>query len=287
MTRPSLRCLTAFLLGGCATISHQQAYYVSPFNGNLGDYQPLPLHADSAHTAVYARGAYFSGGANDNNTDAFEGGSLAVSVAHQFSVLQCYYGLGLSLGDYKVGKWGSEFTGLLGPNVVYMPPPNYQQLDSLSGNRSFGGASFSGGINLVIPFGDGSEWRVLGIETHLQHEFGDYLAFRNKLPDSLATLIVRNPFFGTVGLTTEIVARVGNGDLGFRLSNGWMLCADYLNLNIYDSVDQRLLRYAYIDCAVHYTYRQFTAFFQTERGTKAGSAHMGFVYRFRRPRLKR
>ena len=61
------------LLSGCAYQYHAQAIYVSPFNGNSGEYHPLPLLADSQKTAFYAQAAAFWGaGMSINRTSSAE-----------------------------------------------------------------------------------------------------------------------------------------------------------------------------------------------------------------------
>jgi hypothetical protein len=277
--------LAAVLFPGCEITSHEQAYYVSPVNGSSSDYQPLPLHSDSTHASVYARAAYFSGHANDNSTDAFKGANLAVSAARQFSIVECYYGLGLSLGDYHVGQWNTHYRGLSlnGSNILFLRPKHYIQLDSLGGDKFFGTATFNGGINLVLPL-PGGEWRFLGLETDIHREFGDYLSFRDKLSDTLADLIVRSPLYATVGITSEIVVQTPSGELGFRVAKGWTVGSAYNSLNLYDSMRMRELKYRYFNGSFHYTYGRYTGYFQVDGATKASSIRIGIVFRLDRPR---
>jgi hypothetical protein len=284
MKRQLSLCLAAALLSGCVITSHEQAFYVSPVNGSSSDYQPMPLHSDTAQSAVYARAAYFSGGANDNSTDGFKGANLAVSEARHFSIVECYYGLGLSLGDYHVGQWNTHYRGFgfIGTDILFLRPKHYMQLDSLGGDKFFGSATFNGGINLVAPLA-GGEWRFLGVETDIHREFGDYLSFRNKLSDTLADLVVRSPLFATVGITSELIVQTSSGELGFRLAKGWTVGSAYNNLNLYDSMRMRYLKYSYFNGSFHFTYGRYTAYFQVDGATKASSVHIGFVFRLGMP----
>ena len=276
-------------LAGCVTSPHQQAFYVSPFNGNSQGYHALPLHTDTTRTAVYARGSGFGGKANDLHTDHFGGGNASIYVARHGSWWQSYYGLDGTLGSYNLGTWRtrdpSSFNFVLYDGPPAPPPLTARQLNTYTGGYTFGGLGVSGGFNGVIPMGQG-EWRVLGIETAVHREFGDYLRLRRNLPDSVASYIVRNAYFGTVGLTSEWVFRTRTGDFGFRLADGWTLGNNYQHPGVYDSVARTQLRYGgYFSFIAHYTLGRFTLYFQTESAEKAFSTQAGLIFRFDRPRL--
>jgi hypothetical protein len=284
-----LLCLTAStLLSSCLTAYHQQAYYTSPFNGSSAGYHTLPLHTDSARTAFFVQGAGFTGPANDLQTDHFSGGNVSAYLAQRQGMWQGWAGFDLAAGSYSLGNWHSRYTGnnFLGVSYdqQFLPPATAKELNAMSGPRTFAGAGFSGGFNAVVPMGQG-EWRFLGIETALHQEFGDYLHFRRHLADSLATYIVRQPFFATVGLTSEWIFRTKQGDLGFRLAYGWALGAGYTPADLYDSVSQKNLRFGYTSLAFHYTFGKYTLYVLGENGTKSGSVRLGFIYRFGQPRM--
>ncbi|HXB94694.1 MAG TPA: hypothetical protein VNU70_06035 [Puia sp.] len=277
--------VSGVLLAGCVVNVHQQAFYVSPLNGNAEDYHPMPLQRDSAHTALYARIGYFSGDANDRSTDKTKGGTLSFYAAHHFGMVQCFFGPDFSLGTYNLGTFqnGARF-GLVQLTQL-LTPLQSDQLQAYTGSKSFGSIGFSGGINLVTPLGARGEWRFLGVETSLQREFGDYLSTRRELPDSLATLIIRNRFFGTAGITSEIIGGTRRGEFGFRFAGGWVLGSAYHSLNIYDSLSNGPLTYYYFDASFHYTFDRYTAYYQVDGGKKATTIRFGFIYRFGRPRL--
>lgn len=278
---------------GCAV--QQQNYYVSPFNGNNTDYHTLPSLQDSVKTAVYAKALFLGGDANDNNTDHYTGARAGIYVAHCWPFLQCYGGLDLTAGDYFMGKWAVDSSV-----VNYAPStipsgwrsladrtesgdlPYAAMINTYSRGYFFGGAGFQAGVNGVIPVkrGPGSgEWRFLGVETSLYREFGHYLSFRQQLPDSLADLIARSRVFGTIGLTSEAVRNVRDGEFGLRWAYGWVLGDPYNNPGIFDNENQRSLRYNYFNMSFHFTYRQVTGWLQLQTATKASGVLAGVNYR--------
>lgn len=282
-SRPILTFLaaTSLLLSGCLR-PPEQAYFTSPFNGYSNDYHPLPEVRDSAHTAVYTQASILTGDANVRSRDAVTAFRGSFTVAHHGKWLQAYYGGSLTLGGYHMGKWDTGYS-----NSPYWqgPPPQYSVgiLNSYTGSHFFGGAGFHGGANLVIPFRDG-EWRVFGVETSLYHEFGNYLSIRRKLPDTAATLIIRDPFYGTVGFSSELIGSVLHGEFGFRMSGGVVLGSLYKNPNIYDYASGNYLTYGYLSLTSHLTYGRYTGYGQLNFATKAFSLSLGMIYRLTRPR---
>lgn len=281
---PPLLCLLSglFLLPGCLTIP-QHAYYVSPLNGNSEGYHPLPLREDSVHTVFYAGGSFFTGSANERGKDYFNGGRLSLSAAHHYGMFQFYYGVDGTLGSYTLGRWDSLYTYSLIP-ILTVPPFHANILNSHSGPKTFGSAGFQTGINAVVPV-RGGEWRILGLETSLNREFGDYLSLRKKLPDSIVSLDIRSSFFGTFGISSEMIGRTRQGEFGFRISNGWTLGTAYRNLYVKGNYGGPYLHYDYFTLSFHYTYRQYTGFMLLNAATKATSFQMGLHYRLNRPRL--
>ncbi len=82
----------------------------------------------------------------------------------------------------------------------------------------FGTYGAVGGINFVHPWPHG-EWRVLGVGLALNREFGQYLEFRNKLPDTSANLIDRNRTTLTICLSTDFVAKTRRGSSGYQFAH--------------------------------------------------------------------
>jgi hypothetical protein len=268
----------ALFLPGC-TVVRQQAYYVSPFNGNTGNYQTIPLQTDSIRQAFYAGASFLTGSANTRGKDHFNAFHTSISRSQNTGILQAYYGVDLTLGSYFMGRWDSVPANFFAPS--YAPPLNYSLLNQYTGNHFFGGTGFNGGLNLVIPL-EMREWRIIGVETSLRHEFGNYLRFRQKLPDSAATLDAKSSFFGAAGITSELIGKTRNGQFGVKCAYGWVLGSEYQNLQIYDNTTDRFLSYRYFNFTFHYTYTRYTGFVQLNTAAKATALHLGFNYRLTR-----
>ena len=269
------------LLPGCFHPLPQQAYLTSPLNGFTNDYHPLPLLKDSAHTALYVQGAFLVGGAGIKLKDQVTAFRGSFTAAHHGRFWQACYGADLTLGNYVINKWDT------GTTVNYLhPAPLYNAtiLNSQAGGKFFGGAGFHGGANFAIPLG-ALEWRILGIETSLYREFGNYLAVRRKLPDTAASLIVRNPFYGTLGLNSGFVIRTLNGEFGFGMSAGQVLGYPYSDPKIYDNASDSYLHYWYFSLSTHVTYKRYTVYLQDNFAAKAFSLGIGLHYRLGQPRL--
>jgi hypothetical protein len=280
MTKKSNLCLvlTIVCLPGCIV---RQAFFVSPFNGNNLEYHPIPTIRDSVHAVIYSSLSYSNGSANDFGTDYLWSFHTSVFAAHQYENFQFHYGLGLTLGTYHMGTWKVDTGGYRGYSLFASPNtalPTAVQVNAYSGPHSFGGVGFQGGINGVTSIGPG-EWRYLGLETSVTQEFGNYLAVRKQMPDSIATLINRSPLFATLGITTELVAKVGHGDMGFKWALGWALGHSYQDPGLIDNTSGDKLTYMYFNFTLHYTYRQFTGYLQYNDATKAKLIHLGIDYR--------
>jgi hypothetical protein len=266
MTKKS--CLCFFLtvsslpmLPGC---KNQAYFFVSPFNGNNLEYHPIPKVGDSIHTALYSSLTYSNGSANYSGNDYLWSLHSSVHAAHQYDNVQFHYGLGLTLGTYVMGRWQVDTA----PAV---------QLNTYSGPHFFGGVGFQGGINGVMPF-DRGEWRYLGVETSVTQEFGNYLAVRKQLPDSIVTLLDRSPLFATAGINTELVGHTRQGEFGFKWAFGFALGHSYSNPGVGDG-NGNPLRYKYFNFTFHYTYRRFTSYLQVNDATYANLVFLGIDYR--------
>jgi len=261
----SIALIISAIFSSC---SYQQAYYVSPFNGNSNTYHATPLLSDSVKSAIYLSGNMYSGSANYNGSDDvinFEGD---VYRTQQFGLLEAYYGLNASFGNYDVAELDSDYT---------YSTVNYQLINSMAGSKSFGGVGAEGGINFTLPMAHG-EWRLFGMEVSSHKEFGSYLDFRNLLPDSAATLIIKNSFFSTLGFYSELVKKVKHGSYGFRIASGTILESAYHNLNIYDNTGSDL-KFRYTDLTFDYTWEQWTGYIQSKSATKASGVKLGIIYR--------
>jgi hypothetical protein len=268
--------LLPVLLAGCYA---SQSYYVSPFNGNSTDYATIPLRADSVRSTTYGSAVFFTGNANEEGTDHFTAIHASLARTHNLGALQAWHGLNLTLGSFDMGHW--DTTGASAPSTYYnsnRPPPGYRYLNQVTGNRSFGGAGFSGGMNAVwsVP---GGEWRYARFETSMTHEFGEYLNMRRQMPDSVATLIVRSNFFSTLAVTTELVRKCSYGQIGWKWAFGWALGSNYNFLNIEDNFSGHISGFTYFDFTFHASGPRLTGFIQITSATKANAFHIGCNYR--------
>ena len=255
-----------FFLCSC----YHQAYFVNAMNGLTNSYTTIPLQSDSIRSAFYFNNTVSYGNANHRGSDNIFALQTRFSRSHNFKELQAYYGAGLVLGNYILNRYDS----LGSSNSV-----NYRILNDHAGNKFFGAACFNGGINGVISFPDGGEWR-LGMETSLSREFGDYLSFRQQLPDSAATYIVRKSFFATLGGYTEIADKIENGSYSFRFGAGTVLGNDYHHIDPdkqFWTTDVR--GYRYIHVTAQLTIKKWTGYLQSNFATKASSALFGVNYR--------
>lgn len=281
----------------CGISRPQQAFYVSPFNGASDGYHALPMHTDTVNTAAYVRVSGFGGNANDLQTDHFGGANASFYLAHHGDWWQAYYGVDGTLGGYTLGTWRPQertnfdrlYYNPIGifflQDNSYRMPAKADQLNTYSGAYTYGGLGFSGGFNAVTAMGQG-EWRFIGIETALHQEFGQYRNLRQNMPDSIAGYINRNPFYGTLGLTTEFVFRTTTGDFGFRLADGWILGSGYHTTGVYDSSMGQPLHYSsYGTFTAHFTIGRYTVYYQASSASKASSSQLGFIYRFGDARL--
>jgi hypothetical protein len=248
----------------------RQAYYVSPFNGITNPYHSIPMHADSIKSASYLNTAISLGGANEGETDPVYSFTGNLSRSNNFGIFQAYYGAGLTVGSYKIKPYDS-----VGNNNTV----NYTIINQHKGNYFFGGGGFDGGINFVTG-SENFEWRIFGIETSLRQEFGKYVHVRNNIPDSAATVVVRNRFYGTFGMFTEIVGKGRRTETGCKLGFGGTIGSDYHNFHFTDSYfAQNPPSFGYFTLNVHTTANKWTGYIQGNFAKKAAACLIGMNYR--------
>ncbi|HVV03678.1 MAG TPA: hypothetical protein VHC96_05610 [Puia sp.] len=277
-----LLIVSSLALPGCYP-PPQQAYYVSPVNGYATQYHPLPQVTDSTHTAFYAEAGFFSGSANTHGKDYLNAFHGSFTIAHHTGNLQAWYGGDLSLGTYHMGYWDTSVGSRTYP-IQSTVPFQPDVLDNWSGAHSFGAVGFHGGANVVVPM-NGGEWRVIGVEGSVNHEFGQYLAIRQKIPDSAASIIARGAAYGTFGINSEIVGSTKNGEFGFRMAVGTVIGNPYTNPHVYDYSNGHSISYGYLCLSTHYTYQKYTFYGQLNFATKADGISFGLAYRLNKPRV--
>lgn len=247
-----------------------RAYLMSPMDINSNSYHSLPTTADSNKSATYASVTLNMGGSNQECRDVVLGGRGDIHRGYQFGHFQAYYGGGLSLGNYSLSD-SYHYS-----NYYYS---NYGLNDTtyhfIASNKFFGSYGLYGGINLVIPFGNGrGEWRVIGFETSFNKEFGSYLQFRKSLPDSAADIVATYDHMFTLGGTSEIVGISRHGtEIGYKWALGSVL---FPNGNYHG--DETNSRPNYFSQTLHVTKQKVTGFMQLNIGTHAASVQFGVNY---------
>jgi hypothetical protein len=250
------------------TSCYRQAYFLSPFNANTNFYHAMPARSDSVKAASYVSGAISAGGANQLFSDEVFSFHGNFHRSHTFSKVQAWYGANLSVGSYHVSDNSFYINFPNTPSAIYQP-----------GTKFFGGMGVSGGFNLVTAMGSRHEWRIIGLETTVQNEYGKYLDFRKKLPDSAANAISRNRVYATVGLTTEFLFKLRNGNsLGYKLAIGSSLQKTRRFYVDYD-YQSRSLTPVYVSNTLQITRKLITGFGQINFGDYAANFQMGVCYR--------
>jgi hypothetical protein len=238
----------------------RQAFYMSPFNGLTGTYHTVPMLRDSVRSATYASAVFSSGSANDNGSDRVLAFRAGLSRSHSFGRFGAWYGASFIAGNYEVSTFDSFFNN----NTV-----RYKIINQLAGRKAFTGGSLDGGLHFIVP-GKKGEWRVLGVEGSYAREYGDYLHFRQVLPDSAATIISRDPNFGTLGGYTEYVGRSGDFQIGMKVAFGTVLGRIYHPSSVADTyiLDDEI-SFNYTNLTFHLSSGKWTGFLQ---GNFAGKA---------------
>jgi hypothetical protein len=252
------------LIAICLLNSCIEQAYLSPFNANSNPYHAIPLQSDSIRGATYISSVFTIGAANQDWLDNVFAFRLGLHRSHTFGNFHLYYGGNVAAGIYNISS--SNFDDLT---------MNGAQVNQYAGSKFFGGYGFNGGFNVLLPIHNGGEWRVIGLEGSAQNEFGDYMNFRKNLSDSVASIITKNNWTGTVGVTSEIITKRRSGtEFGYKLGIGTGLNTLKNYYSHYTEVP------IYVSNTLHFTKDNFTAFWQINLGSYAGSFQMGINYRF-------
>jgi hypothetical protein len=193
-----------FTIPGC--LPPPRPYFLSPRNATNNSYKTIPLISDSIKTASYLSGMITEDGANDRLRDNVFALQTQYHRSHQFSLFQAFYGGGFSLGSYHIHSYPGDFGGI---NV------DASYINQRAGSKFFGSCDLTGGVNVVMPFARGAEWRILGFETRINKEFGGYWQFRKGLPEHAANLIDKDSWNTTFSLLTDILGNIPNGEIGY------------------------------------------------------------------------
>jgi hypothetical protein len=259
-------CFLIFLVSSCT----RYAYYQNPMHTNTNGYKAVPLHSEGIKTATYAEGALTFGGANDHLSDGFSALLGGIHRSHNFGHFQAYYGLTGALGSYKVAD--VHQTNSSGRNTYFNHSLNDSLINSMAGHKFFGSWGANGGINVVWPFDNGIEWRVLGAEVSWNNEFGNYQRFREKLPDTAANMIDHHRQFLTIGISTSIAFPTSHGSAGFK----WAIAGSPRIVKGYDKEGVPAdYSSSYFSQTFHITNQRITAYVQWNIGFKAMGMQLG------------
>ena len=265
--KPETCCFLLLILSGSSCIT-PRAYFMSPMDINGNPYVTLPAITDSQKSATYGNLAINGGGSNQTLKDGVIGGRLSIHRGYRFGNFQAYYGGGLSMGNYNVHD-AYHFGNL------YYNSMNDTSYHYRASNNFYGSYGLNGGMNLIIPFANGrGEWRVIGFETSFQKEFGDYINYRKRLPDSAFNILATYGHMFTLGGTTELVGISRHGTaIGYKFALGTILfpVGNYLG-------DESNFRPYYMYHTLHLTRGKVTGFLQFNIGAHAASLQFGVNY---------
>ena len=259
-----------FLLTGC----YRYGLYQHPMLINSSPYQAIPLKKDSSKSALYASGSIMGGYANHLSKDGM--GALQASI-HQgtnFGSFQAHYGLNGSFGFYRASDYGE-----LG-NYYYNSNLNNYLIDSLNGTKSFGSIGVSAGINTVIPFDDGGEWRIVGLEFSHQYELGNsYYGFRRKLSIQDVNLVEHSRHYSTLGLSSELILKFNESEnLGYKILMG----ASLQHPRFYESYTSDFKPFrTFLQQYLFYKHQRTHFYLQAAVGYYSFSGMLGFNYQLR------
>jgi hypothetical protein len=269
MTRKLLITLScgALLLGGC----REYAYYQSPFHGNTSSYKVMPAGTDKPVSEIHASGTLVTGGSGDKLRDGQWGLNGSLYRSHSVGILRGFYGVTGALGAYRVRP--------IRGNDIYDPEkyyPNDSLINARSGSKFYGGVGGTAGLYITTRFKQGGEWRVVGMELNYLKEFGHYLSFREKLPDSAANMLSKSSNFFNIGFHTDINVPTKRGFAGVKL--GGVFSTKNLTQYSYGGVPTSVVP-AYYSMTVHVTRDRTTGYWQGNFGTYMLNTMFGISYR--------
>jgi hypothetical protein len=230
------------------------------------------MRADSVKGATYVNGSFMAGNSNYRSRDNLFAFFGSIHRSNNFGPFQAYYGLGITLGSYSVGQY-DVYT-----NSTPYPPYNRDTINIPQGNHFFGAYGFNGGMSYVISFGKHFEWRVIGFETSIQKEFGNYLGFRRALKDSVINILATDDMTKTLGGFTELVWKRRSGtEFGYKMAFG----GSFVSPDSYRG-DSSISAPTYFSNTLHITKRRVTGFLQFNIGNHTGTFHTGVNVRLGR-----
>lgn len=187
--------LVIFFLAGCSPTLPK---YGVANPGSASSYVAAPVFRDTTQNATYLSGQFFSNTGHGYYPDELiYFGDLSLHRSHTGKNYNLSYGLYGFFGNYKVEK-----------------------VDDYRGNYSFFGSGFTGSINYNEDFHKVA-WRVIGLQSSVYYEYGDYARFRQNAEEAdLINNLHPDPFRFYSGLTTEVIFKLDRMDLSFFVSPG-------------------------------------------------------------------
>lgn len=266
--------ILSIFLAFLAACGSRPAYFFSPFNGNSPVYHATPMQTDSVRDATYGSLSLAIGAANSRLTDEISIFRPSIYRSHARENCQFYYGGNMTLGNYSVQEYDTLMDNTVKAKII----------NEHAGNKFFGGIGLNAGVNYTILFRTRHEWR-LGTESSFNYEFGDYIKFRQTIPDSAVTRIHRQRHFLTLGLFTEFAFRHRNGSVGFKIGIGTPVGRNYSRLKATRS-DGELFPFGYISPTFQYSNRRWTGSIQLTGTKMTFHNQIGIHYRLG-PNLER
>ena len=264
--------IVVFFLTGCT----RSYYFLNALNGNNNYYHALPLKTDSIRSACYFSSVISWGGGNYLD-DGVKSITANLHRSYYFGSFQGYYGTDFSFGSYHVSNdYSSRYNNRTQGQV--------EAFNKFAGYKYFGGYGINGGIDFVIPKkSGGGEWRILGIETSMQNEFGKYFHFRNIVPDSLVGESMRSRFLPTIGINSEVVLRIGKGSsTGYKIALGTSIKKEDINkLGLSNILTDHSNNPFYFTQTFYVTNKAWTIFGQLTFATYSAFIQAGFNYKLK------
>lgn len=256
--------LASLLFTACV---EQQLVYVSPYPNIQTGYTVTPLLRDSLKVASYGSFAFTNGSANHNLSDRV---FIVQGKFHQsFQVaknLQMFYGVQGSAGSYRV-NWSD--------NYYYPITVDPDLLPVKPGPKFTGSVGAIGGMNLIVPVSNRLDWKIIGIEGSVSREFGDYMTFREKVPDSIVTIVDRRNTPGSLGMFTDFNFKLRNKkSMGMNFGGG----TGFTQLKPANDY-YRIRNSAYFIAGYHFTSDRYTGYFQGRFGDYFAGFFCGLTYR--------
>jgi hypothetical protein len=162
-------------------------YYPSAMFQNDVQYMSKPYSGDSVRHGTYASGTFMVT-LNSGNIDEAESAGL-------LNIYQSYTLKNPNLNiSYGVLGFAGNYTG-----------GNNNSLTDFDKSFYGLGANFS-----MSPYinRDNIDWRIIGLDLTYTKEFGDYAAFRKRMPDTDTRTFYRNTDLFTYGIFTEAMIKV-------------------------------------------------------------------------------